>query len=398
MDTPSPGKYSSGNKKARRSASGTGVFVAVALLGLLIVSAGCGAPGEPVPPSPPIPVAITDLTAHQLGDGVMLDFTVPGKSVSGEKLQDVPTMEILRGLLSADGTVDAKSFRVVDTVPGTMLVAYVEKGKAHFLDPIAPEEIRAHAGATVIYRVRARVTDKKTSVNSNDVSLKLYAVAEPIDTLSAQVTENGIDLSWNVPQSASGGDPITGIAEYHLYRGEVDPNAPESTAKEIFRTAWKAPLLQIAATKVPEYRDSAFDYGKTYVFVVRTVLEGNGPGVESGDSRAAIIKPLDTFPPSAPQGVVAAVLGGGGAEKYVVDLSWSINVEADIAGYRVYRSEQQGAQGEALNAELVATPAYRDSTVESAKKYWYSVKAEDRARNESKASEQVVAEVGAAAP
>ena len=28
-----------------------------------------------------------------------------------------------------------------------------------------------------------------------------------------------------------------------------------------------------------------------------------------------------------------------------MDLSWSINVEADLAGYRVYRSEQQGNAG-----------------------------------------------------
>ena len=326
----------------------------------------------------------------------MLDFTVPTNSVSGEKLQEVPTMEILRGFLSADGTLDAKSFRVVDTVPGATLGIYTEKGKAHFLDPIAPDEIRAHAGATVIYRLRARVTTKKTSANSNDASLKLFAVAEPIDTLSAQLTENGIDLHWNVPQSVSGGAPIAGIAEYHLYRGEVDPNAPEATAKEIFRTAWKSPLLQIAATRTPDYRDSAFDYGKTYLYIVRTVLAGEASTVESGDSRAAIITPVDTYPPSAPQGVVAAVLAGGENGKFVVDLSWSINVDADLAGYRVYRSEQQGAQGEPLDAELVATPSYRDNTVTSGAKYWYSVKAVDRAGNESKSSEQVAAEVGTA--
>ncbi len=374
------------------------VWAAAVLSAVLFVLIGCGAPGEPVPPSPPIPVAITDLTARQAGDGVMLDFTVPGKSVSGEKLQAVPTMEILRGALGADGAVDTKSFRVVDTMPGTILVTYVEKGKAHFLDPIAPEEIRARTGATVIYRVRARVTDKKTSANSNDASLKLYSVAEPIDTLSANLTESGIDLRWKVPQSASGGAPITGIPEYHLYRGEVDPNAPEATAKELFRTAWKSPLLQIAATKVPEYHDSAFDYGKTYVYLVRTVLVGDGVGVESSDSRATIFKPVDTFPPGAPQGVVAAVLGGVEAGKFVVDLSWSINVEADMAGYHVYRSEQRGALGELLNPELVVTPAYRDSAVVSEKKYWYSVKAVDRAGNESKASEQVAVEVGTGTP
>jgi hypothetical protein len=370
-----------------------GLLAGAALLVLLMVTNGCGAPGEPMPPSPPIPVAIMDLTAHQAGDGVMLEFTVPGKSVRGEKLEDVPTIEILRGLMGTDGTPDAKSFRVADSVPGAVLATYIEKGKAHFLDPVTPDEIRAHAGATVVYRVRARVTDKKTSANSNDATLIWYAVAEPIDTLSAKLTENGINLRWDVPQSASGGEPITGIAEYHLYRGEVDPHAAEATAKELFHTTWKSPLLRIAATKTPEYRDAAFDYGKTYVYIVRSVLAGDAAGVESSDSRAAIITPMDTYPPAAPQGIVAAVLGGAEAGQFVVDLSWSINVEADLAGYRVYRSEQQGALGEALNAEFVATPAYRDGTVASGRKYWYSVKAVDRAGNESAASEQIGAEV-----
>lgn len=343
-------------------------------------------------------MAITDLTAHQAGDGVMLNFTVPTKSLSSEKLPDVPTMEILRGFVGVDGTADAKSFRVVDTIPGTTLAIYTEKGKAHFLDPIAGDEIRAQAGATVIYRLRARVTSKKTSADSNDAWLKLYPVAEPIDTLEAALTEDGIDLRWNVPQGSSGGRPITGISEYHLYRGEVDPNAPEATAREIYRTAWKSPLLQIAATKTPEYRDSAFDYGKTYVYIVRTVLTGDASNVESSDSRAAIITPVDAFAPSAPQGVVAAVLAGTESGKYVVDLSWSINVEPDLAGYRIYRSEQQGTLGEPLNAELVATPAYRDSAVVSGVKYWYRVAAMDRAGNESKSSEPVAAEVGRTAP
>src|SRR6516225_9198518 len=47
---------------------------------------GCGAPGDPVPPSPPVAVAVSDLAAKQSGDGVELIFTLPSKSVSGEKL------------------------------------------------------------------------------------------------------------------------------------------------------------------------------------------------------------------------------------------------------------------------------------------------------------------------
>src|SRR5271157_5981111 len=98
------------------------------LLLALCMAAGCGAPGEPLPPAPPNPVAITDLTAQQAGDAVQLSFTMPNKSTLGEKLKEVPTLEVLRGSFKPDGTVDEKSFRVVDTVPGSLLDGYVEKG------------------------------------------------------------------------------------------------------------------------------------------------------------------------------------------------------------------------------------------------------------------------------
>src|SRR5208282_5854571 len=127
---------------------------------VLFVASGCGAPGEPLPPSPPIPVAISDLTAQQAGDAVLLTFTMPKKSVRGERLKEVPALEVLRGTLKADGTPDAKSFRVVDTVPGSLLSNYTQQGKVEFHDAIPADEISKRAGESFVYRVRARVSRK----------------------------------------------------------------------------------------------------------------------------------------------------------------------------------------------------------------------------------------------
>jgi hypothetical protein len=128
---------------------------------LVFVSAGCGAPGEPLPPSPPIPDDVTDLAGHQAGDGVLLTFTLPTKSTLGDKLPEIPTFEILRGSTKPDGSVDEKSLHVVDTIPGAMMATYAQRGKVEFLDPISPEETRLHPGESVAYVVRARVTDKR---------------------------------------------------------------------------------------------------------------------------------------------------------------------------------------------------------------------------------------------
>src|SRR6266481_7290255 len=91
---------------------------------LFLLVAGCGAPGEPTPPSPPVPVAVTDLAAQQMGDTVQLTFTMPPKTVKGERLTETPAIEILRGALKPDGSPDVKSFRTVETIPGALAGDY----------------------------------------------------------------------------------------------------------------------------------------------------------------------------------------------------------------------------------------------------------------------------------
>jgi hypothetical protein len=363
----------------------------ISIFGFLLV-AGCGAPGEPVPPSPPIPAAVADLSAHQVGDAVLLTFTLPNKSTLGERLTEIPTLEVLRGSSRPDGTASPKSFRVVDTVPGSLLSAYILQGKVQFPEPFPPEETRTQPGETVFYRVRTRVSERKSSSDSKEVSLNLYPVPQRIAALNERVTEKSIQLNWTPPQQTSAGAALPAIEEFHVYRGEIDPASISSAEQDLHMAVWKAPLLQIAATTTPEYQDAGFDFGKTYAYVVRSVVSAGGAPLESSDSRPAIVTPKDTFPPAAPQDLVAAVLTStaGGT---IVDLSWTINLETDLDGYRVYRGESESERGKLLTSDLLRTPAYRDSTVTTGRRYWYTITAVDRAGNESAPSAGAVVEI-----
>ena len=107
--------------------------------------------------------------------------------------------------------------------------------------------------------------------------------------------------------------------------------------------------------------------------------------IEGDDTASLRVFARDTFPPAVPTGLQAVFSGPG--QKPFVDLVWSPDTSADLAGYNIYRREE-GGQPEKLNAEPVKTPAYRDTAVQSGKKYFYSVTAVDVHGNESAKSEE----------
>jgi fibronectin type 3 domain-containing protein len=389
----------SGAKALRISNRRTGVLTRFHFLFSIFCLIGCGAPGEPVPPSPPVPVAIADLTARQNGDGVEVSFTLPTKSITGTKLTTTPAVEILRGSVKADGTADTKSFRVVYTIPGAMVESYRNEGGVVFTDSITAEETKAHPGATVAYAVRTRVSQKKTSAASNVVYVRVFPVPAAIAAVEAKVTETAVELSWTAPTATAAGEPVAKIPEYRIYRSESRPaNAgsasPSGPAqKEVPQGKVTAHMTLLASSETNSYHDTSIIFDDTYVYTVRSVVQVEGNDLESAESAPVTVTPKDIFPPTAPQGVVAAVLPGAIAGSVVVDLSWSINLETDLAGYHVYRSEQEGTRGRLLQPDLLPTPAVRDTSVEPGHRYWYIVTAVDRAGNESADSTPIVVEV-----
>jgi len=360
---------------------------------ILLLTAGCGAPGDPVPPSPPVPVAVRDLTVHQAGDGVQLSFTLPANSISGEKLPAPPAVEILRGTVKSDGLADSKSFRVVYTIPGALLDSYRAEGRVRFTDPLSPEETKSHPGAAAAYIVRTRASPKRASADSNAVTLRLFPAPAPITGVEARVTESAVELTWLMPARAAG-EPMPAITGYRIYRSEIHPSAPASPPQDIPESQ----AAQLASSQTNSYRDTSIVFDHTYLYVVRSVIQVEGNELESSDSQPVTVTPRDTFPPAAPQGLVAALLPGSAPGTVLVDLSWSINLETDLAGYRVYRSEQEGTRGQLLTPDLLPTPAVRDTSVGPGHRYWYTVTAVDRAGNESAPDAPVVVDVTPPSP
>ncbi|MFM8818213.1 MAG: fibronectin type III domain-containing protein, partial [Phycisphaerales bacterium] len=92
----------------------------------------------------------------------------------------------------------------------------------------------------------------------------------------------------------------------------------------------------------------------------------------------------DTTPPAAPTGL-GATAGDGS-----VSLAWAASAEADLAGYRVYRS-LDGVKFAEVTAGLLGVPTYADAGLVNGTTYTYVVRAQDTAGNVSGASAPVSA-------
>ncbi len=367
----------------------------IALLACVYVSA-CGAPGVPTPPRPVVPRPVTDLAARQQGSSVILTFTLPKKSDENEKLAALPSMEIFRGERAASVTsAPAKmTTQLIYTVPSTLVDTYIKEGQIEFRDPLKPASLH---GQEIVYMVRTRASTKRASNDSNIVSVKTLPVPPaPANVRVAALRETEIELAWTAPrqESASGG-----IAGYRVYRGELpaETPAPAGDNQDISKLKLSVPLALLGPAAGNSFRDTQFTFGVTYVYSVRSVADEQGQPVESSDSAPLIVTPKDTFPPAAPQRLVAVPMRdenqatGNGAGH--IELSWDINQEPDLQGYWVYRSEQPDTNGQRINKQLLLTPTFRDNTAVVGKQYAYRVTAVDRSGNESPFSSPVTAEL-----
>lgn len=73
------------------------------------------------------------------------------------------------------------------------------------------------------------------------------------------------------------------------------------------------------------------------------------------------------------------------AANHVVDLNWKASTSGNIAGYNLYRSPN-GSTWEKMNASLLASTLYSDSTVANGSTYYYAATAMNISGEESSKS------------
>ena len=388
------------SQRAQRSRVPASIFhFLFSIFASIVLLAGCGAPGEPVERKAPIPTAIPDLAATQQGDNVILTFTLPKESIEGRELKQPPAIEIFRDFQKnpaspAPTSVPANPTLLV-TIPSAMVARFDTRRQIRYEDALKPEDFTQHPDTQAVYTVRTRTSPKKVSANSNAAILRVAPSPEPIADLKAEITHQGVILAWSPPQKTAVG-PAPPIASYRIFRREMPQTIAPVNGPQPPRSPNSTVLIGESAA--PPFRDTQIQFGKTYRYSVRSVAQYPDLQIESPDSPVIEVTPLDTFPPAAPQGLVVVLVPAQGSAPAYLDLSWSISAENDIAGYNIYRSEQEGVAGQKQDPELLRTPAFRDMNVVPGHRYFYTVTAVDRVGNESTASAATSGEVPVEAP
>jgi len=364
----------------------------ISKLGLLMCGAaalvGCGVPGVPKPPSLELPQPVADVRAVRKGNSVYLVWTVPAETTDRLAVRHLGPTRICRSLNAAMsecsnpvGEVAAPQLSGA-TREQAKSVRPAAKIQASYTERIPPTLVVENPGAQIFYAISVLNENGRSAGVSNVVQVPAVPALSPPFDFRAQVTAEGVVLSWTeVPRPPE----VPGLR--HRYRVYRRPGAGNSDT-----VAGELPLDTSSAT---ELVDHSFEWEKTYFYratVVTLIREEGKPETqfEGDDTTPVKVFAHDVFPPAVPSGL-QAVFSGAGQQPFI-DLIWAPDTDADLAGYNIFRREE-GAEAVKINAELVKTPAFRDTNVVSGRKYSYSVSAVDVRGNESARSQETSEEV-----
>jgi hypothetical protein len=376
--------------------------VPLALLAVVLATTtACGKRGDPQPPFPKAPAAISDLAAEQEGGEIVLTFTLPARMLSGEPLTDLAAIEVWRATDVSASIAEPPAPPQPGEAGGDRLPGYVGRRAAtemrnfqeRFLDQaklagtLAGESLAsATRGSAIVFRdplsgllsegkLPARVASSVIAVRSGGQRSPLSNIVVVTPEvppgapagLSAKAEEGKVALSWTAPaKDLLGGEAK--IGGYFVYRLAL----PE--------TLFGLPLNSNPVIE-PSFTDERAPYADL-VYTVRAVLPEK-PKIEGPAAPEVAVEHKDVYAPAAPARLDALPESGG------VRLVWDPSPATDLAGYIVERAPEGGAFAPLTPAPIAET-VFVDPTAAPGVRYRYGVRAVDKAGNRGEAVQSPV--------
>ena len=338
-------------------------------LGLaVLLGSACGKKGPLQLPLAREPKPAERLTAFQRGRSIILEWTDPGKYIDGHPLKAAGAAELW--ILEPGPEAGAKPPALRDF--GT---------RARLARRIAPNELRPGPGGVrfayslagdqaghrnLAFSVRVLDAARRPSKFCLPVMVEIQLCPLPPEIGDVRVLKDRVEISWTPPAANIDGSKPAIVAGYTVYRSD-GMSEPEK--------------LTPSPTAGLSFEDRSFQFGASYTYTVRACATVTNPCLESDDSAARNIVPRDIFPPDLPAGLVA-VPGPG-----VISLSWEPVRDQGLAGYRVWRKEEGGAEFDPLTPGLLPGNTFTDSSALKGKTYVYAVSAKGKNGTESARTE-----------
>jgi hypothetical protein len=344
-------------------------LIAVALL----TGLSCGKRKPPRPPKERVTQRV-ELSGFQRGSQIILSWKMPARNAGAGSVLNIDRADIYRLAepLSAPQGLSEEEFASRSTLIASLKIRETDFGlnTLSFTDPLQ----FAGQAARLRYAIRFVNANGQKAAFSNFFLFEPAArIAGAPTSLSADVTQEAIELDWDPPSANVDGSTPVNVLGYNVYRSGSDKVAGK--------------LLNKTPVTDTEFDDEFFEFDKPLFYFVRSVSVGTGgEPVESAESNILQLLPKDTFAPSAPAAITLA------ATPTTISIFFATNPEKDVAGYRIYRSEDPDVDKTAwqpLTPDLLTTNTFQDTRVVAGKTYFYYLTATDKVGNISEPSQTV---------
>ena len=317
-------------------------------IAFLLLFAGCGKKGPPVPMRILLPGGIKDLTGEVKDGALFLSFSIPATDRAGRQVTDLGGFSMFKNCSTCVGGFEPWKEIRLDEKQGYTIV----NGKVYIYDD------DLNPGNRYAYRVHPMTKLGTIGEGSNIFSITWQSVPDPPDPVSVKAEDGKIELTWTKK----------GNLLYNVYK-LTDRAYPLLAANP-------GPL------STPFFVDSGLENGKTYRYEVRSILVRSADSRWEGEGTKVEATPKDTTPPATPQGVNAEKKPQG------VLIAWKMNTEPDLLGYNVYRLDS--GKAERLNREPVKGAEFLDRKLPDLRFVSYYVTALDTSGNESGKSKEII--------